>query len=199
MVVIDRKVCEDNGLSLSEFLMMLIVNENVAYTEVLRDCIDKGYVTVKFDKDGNRDGYRVTSSAQSTILSVIANSNVNPSEDDKVKRIARCLKDVYPKGKKDGTQFYWAEGLALIEKRLKLFFKKYPEYKQYDTSVFVDAAKRYIESFNGNYSYMKLLKYFIFKEKVNAGDVESTSELINYIDNANQEDEKTSDWTDELK
>ena len=47
---------------------------------------------------------------------------------------------------------------------------------------------------------MKLLKYFIFKEKVGVGrDVEGESELINYIENADQTDNLKNDWTSTLK
>ena len=49
------------------------------------------------------------------------------------------------------------------------------------------------------YTYMKLLKYFIFKEKVGAaGEVEGESELINYIENADQEDGLSNTWTSTL-
>ena len=46
---------------------------------------------------------------------------------------------------------------------------------------------------------MRLLKYFIFKEKIGAaGEVEGDSELISYIENADQE-ELSNDWTSTLK
>ena len=46
---------------------------------------------------------------------------------------------------------------------------------------------------------MRLLKYFIFKEKVGAnGEVEGDSELISYIENAGQEEDLRNDWTSSL-
>ena len=64
----------------------------------------------------------------------------------------------------------------------------------------VQAAEKYVQGFNGDYQYMKLLKYFILKEKVGAGgDVEGESDLINYIENAGQEDTLSNDWTSTLK
>ena len=47
---------------------------------------------------------------------------------------------------------------------------------------------------------MKLLKYFIFKEKLGvSGEIEGDSELITYIENADHEDELGEDWNTSLK
>ena len=47
---------------------------------------------------------------------------------------------------------------------------------------------------------MRLLKYFIFKEKVGAaGEVEGDSELISYIENAGQEETLRNDWATTLR
>ena len=47
---------------------------------------------------------------------------------------------------------------------------------------------------------MRLLKYFIFKEKVGVGgEVEGDSELINYIENAGQEEDLKNDWATTLR
>ena len=98
----------------------------------------------------------------------------------------KMLKEIFPKGKKDGTNLYWSDGVALIEKRLKVLFKKYET--RYPDEEILDAAKRYVESFNGDYRFMKVLKYFLFKdEKGAAGKVEESSELINYIENKGEE------------
>ena len=46
---------------------------------------------------------------------------------------------------------------------------------------------------------MKLLKYFIFKEKKGeGGDVESSSDLLNFIEN-NEGEELSNDWSTELR
>ena len=64
----------------------------------------------------------------------------------------------------------------------------------------MQAAEKYVQGFNGDYQYMKLLKYFILKEKIGAdGEVEGESDLISYIENAGQEDELSNDWTTTLR
>jgi hypothetical protein len=47
---------------------------------------------------------------------------------------------------------------------------------------------------------MKLLKYFIFKEKLGVGgDIEGESDLITFMENSSQECEINRDWTTQLK
>ena len=66
--------------------------------------------------------------------------------------------------------------------------------------MYVNAAIKYVRGFNGNYQYMKTLKYFIFKEKIGANrEVEGESDLINYMENDGQEEDLRNDWTSTLK
>ena len=46
---------------------------------------------------------------------------------------------------------------------------------------------------------MKLLKYFIFKDKVGAINVEEESELVNYIENSNEDSLIKNNWDSVLK
>ena len=48
---------------------------------------------------------------------------------------------------------------------------------------------------------MQLLKYFISKNVVKGGEVEETSQLLSYVENAGQEDKQqmTIDWETELR
>ena len=99
--------------------------------------------------------------------------------------LANTLKEIFPKGKKEGTSLYWTEGTTLIDKRLRAFFKKYGEYSKEDI---IEATKRYVESFHGDYSYMRTLKYFIFKDVKGAEEVENSSDLLTWIENKNDKE-----------
>ena len=111
-----------------------------------------------------------------------------PDSTKKLMGLATELKNIFPKGRKEGTNFYWADGVALIVKRLKIFIKKYGDI--YTEEQIIKAAKKYVESFNGDYRYMKLLKYFIFKEEIES----STSDLLTYIENAEEESDLKNNW-----
>ena len=79
-----------------------------------------------------------------------------------------------------------------------MFFKKYGA--DYTDEQIIQATKSYVESFNGDYRFMRVLKYFIFKEEKGAdGMVESTSDLINRIDNAGQEDTENNNWMNAVR
>lgn len=56
----------------------------------------------------------------------------------------------------------------------------------------IKATEAYVSGFNGDYKYMRLLQYFIWKEEIKDGSKVPISELANYIENAGQEDQK--DW-----
>ena len=63
----------------------------------------------------------------------------------------------------------------------------------------VKATQAYVSSFNGAYGYMKLLKYFIFKEKKDAdGECNSESELLNYLEKKD-EVSQDKDWDADLR
>ena len=129
---------------------------------------------------------------------MIIDSDKQQEPKDRLNLLAIRLKEIFPKGKKDGTNYYWADGVALIVRRLQLFFKKYGN--TYTDEQIIQATEKYVQGFNGNYQYMRLLKYFILKEKVGAaGEVEGDSELISYIENAGQEENLRNDWTSTLK
>lgn len=182
-IIITRQGADANGITLEEALCLIIVNEKIDVNRILYNLCVRSFI-------GNINTSPVTyfmldkgtDSLKNTILDSL---EVKTTSED-LHNLAIQLKEIFPKGKKPGTNYYWADGVAIIEKRLKLFFRKYGE--TYSCEQIVQAAKDYVDSFNGNYTYMKLLKYFILKEKVGAaGDQESESELINYIENAGQE------------
>lgn len=216
-ICISREGCTKNGIGVGEALLLLIILEKANIDEAQNNLIDKGYITAERDNLFNQIGWRVTNKGKEMINSIIIDSDKKQEPESRLIDLAKRLKDIFPKGKKDGTNYYWAEGVALIVRRLKMFFKKYGEsltetfndefksMSEEDFNKFIDdriiqAATKYIEGFNGNYQYMKLLKYFIFKEKLGvAGEVEGESELINYMENAGQEDDLRNDWTSTLR
>ena len=77
-------------------------------------------------------------------------------------------------------------------------------YTDFDTALskyedIVKATQAYVSSFNGAYGYMKLLKYFIFKEKKDAdGECNSESELLNYLEKKD-EVSQDKDWDADLR
>ena len=198
MICLSEKGCQKNGVGIGEALLLLLIH-NKADLETARSNLTKeGYITAASYGLFQENEWRLTGKGKELLDSIIMESSEKQEPNERLSRLAKGLKEIFPKGKKDGTNYYWADGVALIMRRLKLFFKKYGN--TYTDEQIIKAASKYVEGFNGNYTYMRLLKYFIFKEKVGAaGEVEGESELINYIENAGQEENLRNDWTSTLK
>lgn len=198
MICLSKEGCQKNNISIGEVLLLLSIHNNVDLDLAQKELIKKGYITANMNDLFQQIGWRLTNKGAEIIDSVIIDSDKNQQSEDKLVQLATRLKEIFPKGKKDGTNYYWADGVALIVRRLKLFFKKYGD--AYSDEQIIQATLKYVEGFNGNYTYMRLLKYFIFKEKIGAaGEVEGDSELISYIENADQTDNLKNDWTSTLK
>lgn len=195
---LDHDSVKAKGLSLPEAVLLLFFNYEQASAQVINDLMDKGLLKRTSVQEVTKTGikYRLTSEGEATLTSCLINSEKPKStevEAERLSNLAKCLKEIYPKGRKEGTNSYWTEGNALIIKRLKLFFKKYGT--DYTDEQIIQATQSYVESFNGNYRFMRILKYFIFKEEKGAdGMIESTSDLISRIDNAGQEDTENDNW-----
>ena len=191
-LIIDSDACLNNGTCIGEVLLLYEYALKISPESMKQSLIDKGYIT----SAGNLfDRYTATDKAVKLLDSVLADSSVD--DDTKITELATKLKELYPKGKKEGTNQFWADGVSIIVKRLKIFYKKYGFY---ENDIIIKATEDYIKSFNGDYRFMKTLKYFLWSEKVNkAGEVEPTSDLLTYIENAGEIDELNDDWLNELK
>ena len=191
-LIIDSDACLNNGTCIGEVLLLYEYALKISPESMKQSLIDKGYIT----SAGNLfDRYTATDKAVKLLDNVLADSSVD--DDTKITELATKLKELYPKGKKEGTNQFWADGVSIIVKRLKIFYKKYGFY---DNDIIIKATENYIKSFNGDYRFMKTLKYFLWSEKVNkAGEVEPTSDLLTYIENAGEIDELNNDWLNELK
>ena len=191
-LIIDSDACLNNGTCIGEVLLLYEYALKISPESMKQSLIDKGYIT----NAGNLFGrYTATDKAVKLLDNVLADSSVD--DDTKITELATKLKELYPKGKKEGTNQFWADGVSIIVKRLKIFYKKYGFY---DNDIIIKATENYIKSFNGDYRFMKTLKYFLWSEKVNkAGEVEPTSDLLTYIENADEVDELSNDWLNDLK
>lgn len=197
-ICLNKKAAQQNDITIDEALLMLVIYNKADLEMAERALVQKGFITAERNDLFQQTGWRLTNKGSQILDSVIMDSDKQQEPQDRLNLLAARLKEIFPKGKKDGTNYYWADGVALIVRRLKLFFKKYGN--DFTDEQIIQATEKYVQGFNGNYQYMRLLKYFIFKEKVGAnGEVEGDSELISYIENAGQEENLRNDWTSTLR
>lgn len=108
------------------------------------------------------------------------------------------LRNCFPKGLKPGTHTPWRDHVQIIKSRFNLL-KKHFGYELNPEEV-LRATKEYVNSFDGNYAYMRTLKYFIIKRTVNNGSIEYISDLLSYIEMLNDGEVNTNaDWISQLK
>ena len=192
-ISLNKNAIQQNGLTVDEALLLLSIHNNVDFNSAKQSLINKGFITAQLNAEMKPIGWRVTNKGIQILDDTIIDSDKYQEPVERLEPLAQSLKNLFPKGKKDGTNYYWADGVALIVRRLKLFFKKYGN--TYSNEQIIKATEKYVKSFNGNYRFMKLLKYFIFKEKIGAGgDIEGESDLITYIENCNEDDVIKNDW-----
>ena len=196
-VCLNKKAAQQNGITIDEALLMLVIHNKANLEIAEKALIQKGLITAERNELFQQTGWRLTNKGNEVLDSVIIDSDKEQEPQDRLIQLATKLKEIFPKGKKDGTNYYWTEGVVLIVRRLKLFFKKYGN--KFTDEQIIQAAEKYVQGFNGDYQYMRLLKYFIFKEKIGANnEVEGDSELISYIENSGQEEDLRNDWTSSL-
>lgn len=190
-LTIDSKACENNGLTLEEFIILFLFTKKVDVNEIINSLVEKKIA----GKDLFSDNSLVLGSKTKQLIEkIILESNDSVKNNtERIKNLAKTLQEMYIQGKKAGTQDYFKGSSAEIIQRLKRFFAEYGEFT--DEQI-IEATKKYIASFNGDYKFAQLLKYFISKKV----DGERGSRLLSYIENANQkESQQTIDWENELR
>ena len=158
---------------------------------------NQGY-TIKHESNAfppytiNKQG--IFKTEQHFLNSEMAVTNNGESFED----IANAMREVYPSGRKAGTNYMWRDSTAVIAQRLRALVKKYKV--SFTKEEAVDATKRYVAGFNGNYTYMQILKYFISKQKPISGEsAEQSSQFLSYLENKEGNTVITNqDWTANL-
>lgn len=189
--VIDEAVAEKMNLNLPQMLLLMFIKSGSDIRWVIGELLEKGAI-VQIGTPPNR--YIVTEKWSDLCDNVLLMSDKSVPTDAELASIAEKLIKVFPEGKKPGTPYPWQCNPKDIQIRLKKFFKLYGN--QFSEEQIISAARRYVDSFNGDYRYMRLLKYFIWKKE----DGDEMSELATYIATEGQEGSDYGEsWVNELK
>jgi HEPN domain-containing protein len=189
-ITIDEKVCTKHKMTVQEVLIALIMRmgnvpdtmENMLNREIL---VDTGE-------------YQVTQHWSDVLDEIISDSSGKVEKsDEELLELAKQMRELYPQGKmKDRygrlTPYYYRCNNGEVVKKLKKFFTVFGDVS--DEEI-LDATKRYVASFQGNYTGMRLIKYFILKDDVKpsedgTGHVEQISDLATFLENKESEEEE---------
>jgi hypothetical protein len=200
-IKIDESICENKGLNLESVLLILLIKRNSNIFNLIDELLEKQIIVP--NKFNNIEGnFLVTQRWDDVCSSILLLSDNTIPTINSIEELALQLMAIFPKGKKEGTSLYWKGNKKDITLRLQKFFKLYGN--TYTNEEILTATRKYVESFNGDYSYMRILKYFIWKDakKYNSeGDmyIEEVSDLASFIENAGQENELKNDWNTTLR
>ena len=139
----------------------------------------------------------ITESGKKLISEILLSTEESKEDKDRLTILAEQLWALYPKGRKPGTNLMWKDSVPMIAQKLRTLNKKCKEFGiSFTNEEAVAATKRYMESFNGDYTYMQVLKYFIFKKDREKG--EDTSQLLSFIQNEDATTDNSS-WMDSVR
>lgn len=193
-IEIDESVCNKYGLTIDEILVLIGLSKG---SKEIYNNLNKLRYIINFGSSIFKEDikYKVSNSAKEIISCILAESNIEVKDRiHDIEDLADKLREIYPDGKISNTNYYYKSNRKDVVNKLKTFFKIYGT--KYTDEQIINATKKYIESFNGNYTYLKLLKYFIWKdERLKGESIQSL--LADFIENENCEIK--SDWASLLK
>lgn len=205
-IILDTELCKKQGYDVD---LMLYLASFLCDTPITRETFEKArnkhYLTFNkpFDNIPFPPFVELNSTGEFVIEGALAESKLSGSEERFI-NLANALREIFPAGKKPGYAYTWRDSTSCIVDRLKKFILKYGDYS--DERI-IAATKEYVKSFNGDYRYMQLLKYFIWKNKVTAeemvrgrlvGEVERQSQLAAYLEDTEEKSTKP-EWDTTLK
>ena len=194
-ITIDDDACKKVKLSLPEVLMITLVKTGVNIETLLKQMKEKQILVEEHTLLGTN--LLVTQRWSDLSDKALLSADKSVPDNKRLENLAKSLMEVFPAGKKEGTSQYWKGNLRDNTLRLAKFFKLYGD--KYTDEQMIEAAKNYVSSHNGKYQYMRVLKYFIWKDtrKVNSegeGYIEEVSDLAAFIENAKDEKNLKDDW-----
>lgn len=191
---IDSKICEKHNLSLSEVLGLLLVKfskEGNCQGTMDKLVSDEKLISLG-DPEDPYSIYHITQRWDDEVSSILLEAEKSLPKADRVENLVKQMRELFPTGMKVGSSA-WRGNVRELKLRMQKFFKLYGDYS--DEQI-LEATKKYVDSFNGNYTYMRILKYFIMKsetknymneEGIMVSQLEDVSELANFLDNPEQE------------
>lgn len=186
-VVIDEKVCNKHKMTFSEVLLSLAFKE--ARPNDIQNLLNRK-ILVKTE-----DQYLLTKQWADVIQNILCESCDNTDDEERLLELAKKIRECFPEGRMPGTAYYYRCNSREIVLKLKKFFAQYGNYS--DDKI-INATKRFVASFNGNYKYLPLAKYFISKNKTvtdedGTNHISEVSELASYLENNTDKEQITND------
>lgn len=198
-ITIDEDICKKSELSLPEVLIITLIKTGVNIQGLLKTMLEEKKLVEENTLYGSN--LLIPQRWAEECERILLSADKEVPQEDRIQNLAKELMALFPKGKKEGTSQYWKGNTREITLKLAKFFKLYGN--KYSDEQIITATKNYIDSFNGDYRFMRVLKYFIWKNvsKTNSegvGYVEECSDLAAFIENSKDENFQRENWLNTL-
>lgn len=195
-IVIDTDKVEKSGMKMDEVAYLTSLYFKLPIKkDLIFDLTKKGVATYHHLEDGIPIDITLTKEGTRVIESIFLDSEYNDTVVvDRYMVLADKLRALFPPGRKPGTNLQWKDSTVMVSNRLKALVKNYGI--EFTDDEAVDATKRYVDSFRGDYRYMQTLKYFLFKFNSNNGIREESSQFLSYLENKDQDTYVEPTWED---
>lgn len=104
---------------------------------------------------------------------------VTKAVKDRCDALAVKLMELYPGGKKPGTANQWRGYKGGVSEKLQKLIQLGNEFTDDEA---IAATKAYVSGFNGMYTSMRTLPYFLGKNEIVGGEVKKTCDFMTYVE-----------------
>lgn len=188
---IDKEILAKYNLSVEEFLVLLVNYLGGDCVAAKESLITKGLAHPNILTN---EGLILSNNTKDLVAEILIDSDKKVvDKDEEYTALAEKLKEIYPKGRKPGTSYMWRDATGVIARKLKAVCIQFNV--QLSESKAIEATTAYVNSFNGDYTYMQLLKYFILKKDPKTGELRS--DFLSYVENEDTIENR--DWNVTVK
>lgn len=188
-LVIDEAKCLQHKLTLEEALLSLVAKKDINIPEMLKNLCNRGIIS------NNQGIYSLSEDWNKEIQLAIKESG-GVCDFQKFMPLAKKMRECFPEGIHPVGHSHYKTSTVEVAKLLVTFFNTFGSYSEEEI---IDATKRYIASFNGNYQMCLILRNFIFLTKDVPGQKKCTiesSKLADFLENKEDSSQLTADdWT----
>ena len=194
--IIHGSLLKKQDLTLSQLgiLIYLASNKNISNLKKdLEELWKKGFI-IQSGEDYEFDGYKWDEVKMS-----IEKDTTETDLGERCLNLAKKLKEIYPKGNRiiGDKKYPFQEAERIIAQRMMKFFLRYGE--DFDDEDIINVTKTYVEQFENDNSFMKSLKYFIFKDEdktdgYGKGYIEEQSLLLTLLENPEEATQKVNNF-----
>jgi hypothetical protein len=129
----------------------------------------------------------------------VLNRAITKAIKDRCDALAPKLMEIYPAGKKPGTNTQWRGYKGGNSEKLQKLLVAGNDFTDEEA---IEATKSYVTGFNGMYTDMRCLPYFLGKRELVGGEVKVSCDFMTYIEDIRSNPQQTNisrDWDVSLR